>query len=96
MTQSYRLQHLFQKYLRSECSEEELIELTQMLNEMEDDELDAPMKALWSQSKDKVNEHSVDWDRMLNEVRTTQSVVLSRLQVGCCAVSMTATSLNRR
>jgi len=68
MTQSYRLQHLFQKYLRNECSEDELVELTQMLNEMDDDELDAPMKALWERSKDKVAEHNVDWEKMLHEV----------------------------
>lgn len=77
MTQSYRLQHLFQKYLRNECSEPELVELTHLLNEMEDDELDAPLKALWERSKDKTSGQHIDWDQMLQEVKASEDNLIT-------------------
>ncbi|HTD42304.1 MAG TPA: FecR domain-containing protein [Mucilaginibacter sp.] len=77
MTQSYRLQHLFQKYLRNDCTEPELEELVGLLNEMEDDELDAPMKALWEKSKTIKHEHKVDWEKMYQEVTASEESLVT-------------------
>jgi len=77
MTQTYRLQHLFQKYLRNDCTGQELEELTGLLNEMDDDELDAPMKALWERSKDKQPEHQVDWLKMYREVTSSEESLVT-------------------
>jgi len=77
MTQSYRLQHLFQKYLRNDCTEPELEELLGLLNEMEDDELDAPMKALWEKSKGIRQEHRVDWEKMYREVTASEESLVT-------------------
>lgn len=77
MTQSYRLHHLFQKYLRNQCSAEETEELMGLLNDMEDDELDAPMKALWERARENQLTQEIDWDRMLTEVMNSEESLVT-------------------
>jgi len=77
MTQSYRMHHLFQKYLRNQCSAEELEELISLLNDMQDDELDAPMKALWERSKENNRDKHVDWNKMLNAVVNSEESLVT-------------------
>ncbi|MBS1533384.1 MAG: FecR domain-containing protein [Bacteroidetes bacterium] len=77
MTQSYRLQHLFKKYLRNDCTQAELEELVTMLNDMDDDELDGPMKALWQKAKENSDENNVDWDKMYTEVTGSEESLVT-------------------
>lgn len=83
MTQSYRLQHLFQKYLANQCSPAEVEELMGQLNEADDDELEAPMQALWQKSREQAAGPAIDWDRMFKEVTGSEE-------------SLTAVRRNRR
>lgn len=74
MDQSYRLQILFDKYLRSECTQAEVNELTELLKRAEaDDELVEPMQALWQRLREDKTEYDVDWDRMYSRVQNAES-----------------------
>lgn len=77
MTRSYRLQHLFQKYLRNDCNEQELQELVSLLNDMDDDELDHPMKELWLKSQRYQPEHEVDWQKMYNQITSSEESLVT-------------------
>jgi len=81
MTQSYRLQHLFQKFLRNDCTKQDLEELIGLLNEMENDELDVPMKALWEKSKDSQQGHQVDWQKMYGEIMACEESLVTIHQI---------------
>lgn len=58
-----------QKYLRNQCSPAELEELTLLLNEAEDDELDGQLRALWAKQGPETAANNVDWERIRAEVR---------------------------
>jgi len=77
MTQSYKLQHLFQKYLLNKCSPEEVEELMGLLNDAAYDELEAPMKALWEKSKMQHQTNSVDWGKMFKEVTDSEESLVT-------------------
>ncbi len=72
MTPSYRLHHLFQKYLRNECGQQELLELVQMLNGAGNDELDALLETLWENTNADAAPYRIDWETMLKEVKASE------------------------
>ncbi len=68
MSPLQRMHHLFQKFLGNTCSPQEVEELVNLLSEAGEDELDAPMKALWEQTRDGQPVETIDWTRMYKEI----------------------------
>lgn len=69
MADQARLQYLFMRYLRRECTPEEVEELTGLLQEDHARaSLDAPLLALWEEMKEDPRHYPVDWERMFTRV----------------------------
>ncbi|HVY75371.1 MAG TPA: FecR domain-containing protein [Puia sp.] len=69
MDSSTRLNFLFERYLRRQCSQQELEELVALLQQDQSPgSLGERLKALWEQVKDADPAESVDWERMYETV----------------------------
>lgn len=68
-----RLQFLFDKYLKKQCTRPELEELIALLQEADAGELLTPsMQSLWDQLKEDKTDYPVDWDRMYETISKSE------------------------
>ncbi|MFS2185603.1 FecR family protein [Mucilaginibacter sp. Mucisp84] len=77
MSPLQRMHHLFQKFLDNNCSPQEVEELVNLLREAGEDELDAPMKALWEQTGGGQPVETIDWTRMYKEITAIDTEIES-------------------
>ncbi len=74
MEHSFRLQQLFEKYLKNKCTAEELKELGKLLQENKDEDiLIDQMQSIWHQKKEENPVFPVDWNRMYVNVTTSKA-----------------------
>lgn len=68
-----RLQLLFERYLKRECSPREVEELIILLQRAEaEEQLDEPMKKLWESLRNDGVQYDVDWNKMYNSIVESQ------------------------
>ncbi len=73
MSHSQRLKFLFDRYVRQQCSNEEVEELVALLQQADVDEtLAEPMRELWERFKDDHTDNSVDWEKMYSNISASQ------------------------
>src|ERR1700754_3103316 len=68
-----RLQLLFERYLKRECSPQEVEELIILLQRADAEErLDEPMKKLWEALRNDNVQYDVDWNKMYSSIVESQ------------------------
>jgi len=73
MSHSQRLKFLFDRYVRQQCSNEEVEELVALLQQADVDEtLAEPMRNLWDRLKEERTDNNVDWENMYSNISISQ------------------------
>jgi ferric-dicitrate binding protein FerR (iron transport regulator) len=73
MSDAHRLRFLFDKYLKQQCSDEEVEELVKLLHNADNnDALVAPMQELWERIKNRQATNQVDWEKMYTNISGTK------------------------
>lgn len=69
MSGSLRIQYLFEKYLKKQCSPAEIRELTALLQDDGSKEILSPqMRALWEEIKEDQKKYDVDWPALYEKI----------------------------
>src|SRR5699024_4720522 len=79
MAEKERLQQLFDRFLKKECTSEEVEELVHLLRDEEVEEVLTPdMQKLWEQVKSEKHTYPVDWQRMYEEITAHEASAVKR------------------